>query len=87
MPATALDVKPDTGEVHAPIGLIDALVDAVRDLATALGGRTVAVGDWQTRSGEVLSIAARVGEPAVLAFGDHQFQMPDPPERVKTDPE
>jgi hypothetical protein len=79
VPATALDVKPGTGEVHAPIGLLDAMVDAVRGLAAALGGKTVAMGDWATRSGEVLSIAARVGEPSVLAFGDHEFEYGTPP--------
>jgi len=86
VPATAVEVRPETGEVHAPIGLIDALVAAVNDLATALGGRTVAMGDWATRSGEVLSIAARVGEPAVLAFGEHEFEV-GPPKPGKSDPE
>jgi hypothetical protein len=79
VPATALDVHPETGEVHAPIGLIDALVEAVQELARTLGGRSVAVGDWTTRSGEVLTVAARVGEPPVLAFGDHEFELPTPP--------
>ena len=86
VPATALEVKPETGEVHAPIGLIDALVEAVRDLAEALGGKTVAMGDWATRSGEVLSIAARVGEPAVLAFGEHEFEL-GPPNQGNSDPD
>ncbi len=86
VPATALEVLPETGEVHAPIGLIDALVDAVRELATTLGGKTVAMGDWATRSGEVVSIAARVGEPAVLAFGEHEFEL-GPPNQGIPDPE
>jgi hypothetical protein len=86
VPATALEVRPETGEVHAPIGLVDALVEAVRELATTLGGRTVAVGDWATRSGDVLSIAARVGEPAVLAFGEHEFEV-GPPNQGIPDPE
>jgi hypothetical protein len=86
VPATALEVRPGTGQVHAPIGLLDAMVDAVRALAEALGGRTVAVGDWATRSGEVLSIAARVGEPAVLSFADDEFEF-GPPNGVNRDPE
>ena len=78
VPATALHVEPEAGEVAAPLGLLEAMVDAVRGLAAALGGRTVAMGDWTTRSGEVLSIAARVGEPAVLAIGEHEFELGPP---------
>jgi hypothetical protein len=78
VPASALSVDPALGEVEAPIGVVEALADAVRRLAQALGGRSVAMADFATRSGEPLSIAAREGEPVVLAFGDHEFQVPGP---------
>lgn len=75
VPATAIDVDPQLGRVAAPIGAIEMLALAVRELAAALGGRTVAVADFATRSGEALSIAARPGEPVVLAMGEHQFEL------------
>jgi hypothetical protein len=76
VPATALDVDPVLGQVSAPIGAVDMLVAGVRDLARVLGGRTVALAEFATRSGDELSIAARPGEPAVLAVGDQEFELP-----------
>jgi len=78
VPASALDVDVVQGEVAAPIGAVDALVQAVRELARVLGGRTVAMADFATRSGEPLSIAAREGEATVLAIGDHEFRFDHP---------
>lgn len=75
VPATALEVDATLGEVAAPIGLMDAIVAAVRELARVMGGRSVAMADFATRSGEPLSVAARVGEPAVLAVGEHEFEV------------
>jgi hypothetical protein len=77
VPATAIDVDATLGEVAAPIGVVEMLSSAVRELARVLGGRTVAMADFATRSGEPLSIAARPGEPTVLAIGEHQFELPD----------
>jgi hypothetical protein len=76
VPPTAIDADPQTGEIAAPIGVLEGLADAVTDLARALGGRTVAVAEFDTRNGAPLSIAARPGEPVVLAIGDQQFQFP-----------
>jgi hypothetical protein len=76
VPATALDVDPALGEVSAPIGAVEMLATAVGELARVLGGRTVAMADFATRSGEPLSIAARPGEPTVLAVGEHEFELP-----------
>jgi hypothetical protein len=76
VPATAIDADPQTGEVAAPIGVLEGLADAVAGLATALGGRTVAIAEFATRNGDALSIAARPGEPVVLAIGEQQFQFP-----------
>lgn len=76
VPPTALEADPRTGEVSAPFGVLDALAGAVTALAQALGGRTVAVAEFATRRGDPLSIAARPGEPVVLAIGEQQFSMP-----------
>jgi hypothetical protein len=79
VPASAIDVDAERGEVAAPLGVIEALVRAVEELARVLGGRTVAMADFATRSGEPLSVAARPGEPVVLAIGEHEFEY-DPPD-------
>lgn len=76
IPATALDVDAEQGQISAPIGAVEMLALAVGDLARVLGGRTVAIADFATRSGEALSVAARPGEPVVLAMGEHQFELP-----------
>jgi len=79
VPAAALHVDATTGRVEAPIGAMDALAGAVTALARAMGGRSVAVADFATRSGESLWIAARPGEPVVLTFGEEQFELPTSP--------
>jgi hypothetical protein len=76
VPASAIEADAEQGRVAAPLGAVEALVAGVRDLARALGGRSVAMADFPTRDGEPLSIAAREGEPAVLAIGDQQFELP-----------
>ena len=77
VPASALEVDPTSDEVRGPIGAVQALAGAVRELARALGGRTVATADFATRSGEPVTIAAREGEPVLLGLGDHQFALPE----------
>jgi hypothetical protein len=77
VPATAIDVDPAAGQVSAPIGAVEMLAGAVQALARALGGRTVAMAEFATRSGQPLSIAARPGEPTVLAIGEHEFELPE----------
>lgn len=76
LPATAIDVDAPEGRIAAPLGAVEALAAAVTELARVLGGRTVAMADFATRSGEELSIAARVGEPVVVAVGEQQFELP-----------
>jgi hypothetical protein len=75
VPATAISIDAAQGEVAAPLGAIASLALAVRELARALGGRTVAMADFATSTGEPLSIAAREGEATVLAMGEHQFTL------------
>ena len=77
-PPTALAVNPDSGELEAPLGVIANLAQAVLGLATAFGGRSVATADFATRDPEIpITIAAREGEPLVLAAGDRRFVLPD----------
>jgi hypothetical protein len=76
-PATALQADPETGELAAPLGAVAHLADAVLALARAFGGRSVASVDFATRDPDVpLTIAAREGEPVLLAMGGRHFAMP-----------
>ena len=76
-PATAIHVHPDTGEVSAPLGAVDALARGARDLARAFGGRSVATVEYATHDPlRPLTFAAREGEPTVVAVGEQHFQLP-----------
>ena len=76
-PPTALTIDPDTGELEAPLGAIANLGSAVLGLASAFGGRSVATAEFATRDpGMPITIAAREGEPLVLAAGDRRFVLP-----------
>src|SRR5438132_332680 len=48
VPATAIDVDPERGEVEAPIGVLEALARGVLELAAHLGGRTVVHAEFAT---------------------------------------
>jgi hypothetical protein len=77
-PPTALTIDPDTGELEAPLGAVAMLARGVLGLATAFGGRSVATADFATRDPELpITIAAREGEPLVLAAGDRRFVLPE----------
>ncbi len=75
-PASAIAVDPITGEVEGPIGALPAIAAAVEELARVVGGRSVAMVDVPVRDGQALTVAAREGEPTVLALGDQQFELP-----------
>jgi hypothetical protein len=76
-PASALSVDAATGELEAPLGAIANLGAAVLGLATAFGGRSVATAEFSTRDPRTpITIAAREGEPLVLAAGDRRFVLP-----------
>jgi hypothetical protein len=76
-PRTALSVDPDTGELEGPIGAISNLGEAVLGLAAAFGGRSVATAEFATRDPAMpITIAAREGEPLILAAGDRRFVLP-----------
>jgi hypothetical protein len=77
-PATALAVDPEAGEVAAPLGVLANLGEGLLGLAAAFGGLSVATADFPTRDPKhTLTIAARPGEPLVLAVGDRQFALPE----------
>jgi hypothetical protein len=77
-PASAIAIDPDTGQLEAPLGAIANLGRAVLALAAAFGGRSVATADFATRDPALpITIAAREGEPLLLAAGDHRFVLPE----------
>lgn len=77
IPASALSADPETGELAAPLGGVQLLVDSVRALARALGGRSVATATFPTRDPETpLTVAAREGEPVVLDIAGRHFVFP-----------
>ena len=77
VPASALAADPDTGELAAPLGSVQLLVDSVVGLAAAFGGRSVATATFPTRDPDVpLTVAAREGEPVVLDLAGRQFTLP-----------
>ena len=76
-PRTTLSIDPETGELEAPLGAVANLARAVLELARAFGGRSVATAEFATRDPELpITIAAREGEPLVLAAGDRRFVLP-----------
>ena len=77
-PPSALSIDPETGELEAPLGAVTNLARGVLGLAAAFGGRSVATADFATRDPDMpITIAAREGEPLVLAAGDRRFVLPD----------
>jgi hypothetical protein len=76
-PPSALSFDPASGGLEAPLGAVANLANAVLGLARAFGGRTVATADFATRDpGLPLTIAAREGEPIVIAAADQRYVLP-----------
>jgi hypothetical protein len=76
IPATAIAVDLVTSELHAPLGAIEHLADALTALARQLGNRSVATAEFATSDPETpITLAARQGEPAVLAAGDQEYRL------------
>lgn len=74
MPPFEVDV--DRGEVAGTIGGLQHLAAAVSRLAAAIGGRTVAVAEFETTSPEVpLALSARSGEAVVVTLGDQTYEL------------
>lgn len=75
LPPPAVDAV--RGELTAPMGALALQAGAVRDVALALGGRSVLTVQFATTDPDApLSIAARRDEPIELALGLEQFTMP-----------
>ena len=78
MPAAALAVDQETGELAAPLGAIAALAGGLVALAGAFGGRSVATAEFATREPEQpFMLAARPGEPIVAQIGGETFAFPE----------
>jgi hypothetical protein len=77
VPPTAIAMDPESGELEAPLGAVANLARGVLALATAGGGRSVASVDFPSRdAGLPVTIAAREGDPFVIAAGDRRFELP-----------
>jgi len=71
-----MDVDAATGEIAGPLGGLEHLARAVRELATALGGRTTVAAEFASSDPEVpLGLAGRAGEPVVALLGDEAFEL------------
>ena len=79
------EVDAASAEIAAPPGAVAHLAGAVRDLAALLGGRNVAMAQFETSDPDApLAITARAdaSDPIVLAIGEEEFEMePGWPER------
>jgi hypothetical protein len=78
VPATALTVDEESGELAAPLGVLAAIAGAVVALAAAFGGRSVATAEFATRDPEVpFMLAARPGEPVIAQIGGATYAFPE----------
>jgi hypothetical protein len=78
VPASALTVDPESGELAAPLGVLAALAGALVALAGAFGGRSVATAEFGTREPhQPFMLAARPGEPVIAQVGGDTFAFPD----------
>jgi hypothetical protein len=76
-PPSALAFDPESGGLEAPLGAVANLAHAVLELARSFGGRSVATADFATRDPSLpLTIAAREGEPFVIAAAGKRFVLP-----------
>jgi hypothetical protein len=77
-PLAPPDVDAERGELTAPMGAIAMAARAVRELAGGYPGRSVLTVQWATTEADVpLTIAARRGEPLVIALGEQPFPLPE----------
>jgi hypothetical protein len=64
--------------VDLPLVQLAYLAGHVRDLAAGLGGRSVATAEFASSDPErPLVIAARAGEPLVVAVGEEMYPLPE----------
>lgn len=73
------EVDPVAHEVRSPIGVLQAMGDAVRAMANNIGPTVVVMATFPTLPPEhALSITARGAEPLVLAMGEELFSLQEP---------
>jgi hypothetical protein len=71
-----IEVDEVAGTVAAPLGGVEMLGRAMRDVAALLGGRSIAAADFETMDPETpLGLAARPGEPLIALVGDAEFEV------------
>ena len=64
--------------MRSPIGVLEAMGDAVRELANAIGPTVVVMATFPTLPPDnALSITARGAEPLVFALGEELFSLDD----------
>jgi hypothetical protein len=64
-------------EITAPLGAVESLARAVRELAGRFPGRSVLSATFATSDPDTpLQLAARPGDPLVVVLGEEQFEMP-----------
>jgi hypothetical protein len=64
-------------ELGSPLGAVEQLARGVRELASRFPGRSVLSATFATTDPDTpLHLAARTGDPLVLALGEEQFEMP-----------
>ena len=70
------EVDAQEGTVTGALGALQSLAESVQALAAVLGGRSVALAFFPTTDADTpLGIAARTGEPPIIAIGEHQFAL------------
>lgn len=72
------EVDVETGELRGMLGGLDSYGRAVRELASLFPGRSAVTVEWETSDPDApLSLAARGGEPMLLALGEARFELPE----------
>jgi hypothetical protein len=75
-PASAIEMDLSSGDLQAPLGAIEHLAQTLQALARVFGRRSVATAELATRDpATTITLAARDGEPAVLAAGDYEYTL------------
>lgn len=70
------EVDPQDGSVAGPLGGLELLGRAVRDVAGLLPGRSVVAADYETTDPQTpLGIAGRAGEALVVLIGEEEFAL------------
>jgi hypothetical protein len=72
------EVDAASGQVTGTLGGLDMLADAMRAVSALLGGRSVAIAQYQTSTPDVpLTVSARGDEPVVVTLGAEEWELPD----------